>query len=171
MHEPINVKPLEYLIKKPPVHTKRLTITLMKLKSCNSSLRMLLLRISVYVKLVLQYKLFILDTYHPDLYSYVSKDVSIRHFLRSQKGSTSEIVWETLIYNFHIHALHLDIIKVFYSPNDAQVNCLKNNIKIYIKTAPDTNRCILTLRRLMSYTYGAPILDVSISHTTTQHSR
>jgi len=31
-------------------------------------------------------------------------------------------------------------------------------------------RC-LTLRRLMSYIYGAPILDVSRSHTTTQHSR
>ena len=29
----------------------------------------------------------------------------------------------------------------------------------------------LTLRRLMSYIYGAPILDVSKSHTTTQHSR
>ena len=30
---------------------------------------------------------------------------------------------------------------------------------------------ILTLRWLMSYIYGAPILDVSRSHTTTQHSR
>jgi len=30
---------------------------------------------------------------------------------------------------------------------------------------------ILTLRRLMSHIYGAPILDVSRSHTTTQHSR
>jgi len=29
----------------------------------------------------------------------------------------------------------------------------------------------LTLRRLMSYIYGAPILDVSRSHTTTPHSR
>ena len=29
----------------------------------------------------------------------------------------------------------------------------------------------LTLRRLMSYIYGAPIVDVSRSHTTTQHSR
>jgi len=27
----------------------------------------------------------------------------------------------------------------------------------------------LTLRLLMSYIYGAPILDVSRSHTTTQH--
>jgi len=29
----------------------------------------------------------------------------------------------------------------------------------------------LTFRRLMSYIYGAPILNVSRSHTTTQHSR
>ena len=32
-------------------------------------------------------------------------------------------------------------------------------------------KLILTLRRLTSYIYGAPILDVSRSHTTTQHSR
>jgi len=31
--------------------------------------------------------------------------------------------------------------------------------------------CRLTVRWLMSYIYGAPILDVSRSHTTTQHSR
>ena len=30
---------------------------------------------------------------------------------------------------------------------------------------------LLTLRQLMSYLYAAPILDVSRSHTTTQHSR
>ena len=30
---------------------------------------------------------------------------------------------------------------------------------------------IVTLRLLMSYIYGAPILDVSRSHTTTHHSR
>jgi len=29
----------------------------------------------------------------------------------------------------------------------------------------------LTFRLLMSYIYGAPMLDVSRSHTTTQHSR
>jgi len=43
------------------------------------------------------------------------------------------------------------------------------------KTEGDTQRHLqlseLTLRRLMSYIYGAPILDVSRSHTTTQHSR
>jgi len=30
---------------------------------------------------------------------------------------------------------------------------------------------LLTFRLLMSYIYGAPILDVSRSHTTMQHSR
>ena len=30
---------------------------------------------------------------------------------------------------------------------------------------------LLTFRRLMSYIYEAPILDVSRSHTTTQHNR
>ena len=30
---------------------------------------------------------------------------------------------------------------------------------------------LLTFMLLMSYIYGAPILDVSRSHTTTQHSR
>ena len=34
-----------------------------------------------------------------------------------------------------------------------------------------TVRHTLTLRLLMSYIYGAPILDVSRSHTTTHHSR
>ena len=32
-------------------------------------------------------------------------------------------------------------------------------------------QCLLTLRLLMSCMYGAPILDVSRSHTTTHHSR
>jgi hypothetical protein len=38
-------------------------------------------------------------------------------------------------------------------------------------SAYESDEKILTLRRLMSYIYGAPILDVSRSHTTTQHSR
>jgi hypothetical protein len=36
--------------------------------------------------------------------------------------------------DFHSHAMHLDIIRVFYLPTDAQDSCFKN-IKIYIKTA------------------------------------
>jgi hypothetical protein len=42
----------------------------------------------------------------------------------------------TNILNFHSRTvLHLDIIKVFYLPTDAQEDCFKKNIKIYIKTA------------------------------------
>ena len=40
-----------------------------------------------------------------------------------------------------------------------------------ISCSSSGGQIVLTLRRLMSYIYGAPILDVSRSHTTTQHSR
>jgi len=43
--------------------------------------------------------------------------------------------------------------------------------KIFVHKALIVKEKLLTLRRLMSYIYGAPILDVSRSHTTTQHSR
>ena len=39
-------------------------------------------------------------------------------------------------YNFHSRTVHLDNIRVFYLPTDAQENCFKKNIKLYIKTAP-----------------------------------
>jgi hypothetical protein len=45
---------------------------------------------------------------------------------------------------------HSEIIKVFYLPTDAQVNCLKNNFKIYvkidIKTAPTCFGAITIIR-------------------------
>jgi len=36
---------------------------------------------------------------------------------------------------FYVCTVHLDSIKVFFSPTNAQVIVLKNNIKIYIKIA------------------------------------
>jgi len=45
------------------------------------------------------------------------------------------------------------------------------SVTIYLGNDPRILLDVLTLRRLMSYIYGAPILDVSRSHTTTQHSR
>jgi hypothetical protein len=36
----------------------------------------------------------------------------------------------------HSRTQHLDIIKVCYLPTDAQEDCFKRNIKIYIKNAP-----------------------------------
>ena len=45
------------------------------------------------------------------------------------------------------------------------------NISIDVDKSSNIEIGALTLRRLMSYIYGAPIRDVSRSHTTTQHSR
>jgi hypothetical protein len=52
--------------------------------------------------------------------------------LLGEKMKRREIT-KTNKYNFHSHTVHLDIIKVFYLPTDAQENCFKKNIKIYIK--------------------------------------
>ena len=43
--------------------------------------------------------------------------------------------------------------------------------QVIVENTNYERRIYLTLRRLMSYIYGAPILDVSRSHTTTQHIR
>jgi hypothetical protein len=41
-----------------------------------------------------------------------------------------------LLHTFLICTVHLGTIKLYYSPTNAQVIILKNNIKIYIKIAP-----------------------------------
>jgi len=56
----------DYIIKKHPVSTKRATEVLMKVKSCNTLLHMLLLCICSYLKSVLTCKILILDAHHPD---------------------------------------------------------------------------------------------------------
>jgi hypothetical protein len=42
--------------------------------------------------------------------------------------------------------MHPDIIRAFYSPTDAQENCFKKNIKIYVKTAPTCFGLIAIIR-------------------------
>ena len=53
------------------------------------------------------------------------------------------IIW---IIFFHSRIVHLDIIRVFYLPTDAQENCFKNNIKIYIKSSPTCFGLITIIR-------------------------
>ena len=55
-----------------------------------------------------------------------------------------------------------------------QQKCVPNRTSssvLQMSLSRHNKRRSLTLRRLMSYIYGAPILDVSRSHTTTQYSR
>ena len=54
----------------------------------------------------------------------------------------------------------------YVSPQSKSVLCTTSR-----RLSDMTDVIHLTLRRLMSYIYGAPILDVSRSHRTTQHSR
>jgi hypothetical protein len=49
-------------------------------------------------------------------------------------------------HNFHSRTVHRDIVKVFYSPTDAQENCFKTNIKICIKDAPTCFGVITIIR-------------------------
>jgi len=65
---------------------------------------------------------------------------------------------------FHYTTLYFQTTKKFFL---SEANIIKRTFLhlIYVLSIS------LTLRWLMSYIYGAPILDVSRSHTTTQHSR
>jgi hypothetical protein len=51
-------------------------------------------------------------------------------------GMSQKTVSTNESFCFHSRTMHLDIIKVFYLPTDAQENCFKRNIKIYIKPYP-----------------------------------
>jgi len=57
---------LEYLITKPPIPKTRATVSLIKVKLCNSLLRMMLVWIRCYLTSVLRYNLLSLDNYYPD---------------------------------------------------------------------------------------------------------
>ena len=50
-----------------PEPTKRATVSLIKVKSCNALLRMLLVCVGIYLPSGLIYKFLILDTYHPQI--------------------------------------------------------------------------------------------------------
>jgi len=86
------------------------------------------------------------------------------------------LTWRIMSQRKHIPKLH--IFKMFIS----SFNPLKPELNpiCYLLALLGAHRFLhvsrirvklLTLRWLMSYIYGAPILDVSRSHTTTQHSR
>ena len=88
------------------------------------------------------------------LWPVVISEVQLELSLSVQQRRQAELVGDILFY-FIFFYLFFFFFYLFFFPE-------------YTDTQ-DT--CCLTLRRLMSYIYGAPILDVSRSHTTTQHSR
>ena len=99
-------------------------------------------------------------------------------FPTSQRTLCSSIIKKSVIdvyRNTHINTLYGDMFNLFMLSLClylAAVAGKKITVRSGIKIKPVT-ATVLTLRRLMSYIYiyGAPILDVSRSHTTTQHTR
>jgi len=73
-----------------------------------------------------------------------------------------QIIWE-IYFNFVLHTVKL-VNEMLTAAVITFVTGMQHKVK-------EVTKLLLTLRQLMSYIYGAPILDVSRSHTTTQHSR
>ena len=115
--------PLQYVINKPPVSTKRATVILtlyllmwriwwapnnasrwqmgfnsafgglIKVRSCSALLRVLLVRIRSHLKSFLRHKSLILGTYHPDCI-YASKNVKrIRRYFSEPKWVQGQNSW------------------------------------------------------------------------------
>jgi hypothetical protein len=60
------------------------------------------------------------------------------------------VVWECSFLNssnFHVHTVHLDNYQSFFTPTDAQLNCLKKNLKFTLK---------LTLKQLLHISVQTP---------------
>ena len=66
-------------------------------------------------------------------------------------------------FSIHINTLNAELNPICYLVALLGVHHFLHVSRIRVK--------LLTFRLLMSYIYGAAILDVSRSHTTTQHSR
>ena len=69
---------------------------------------------------------------------------------------------------------HNTVHALFFNPLNAELNPICRFLALLGVHFLHVSRIrvkSLTLRLLMSYIYGAPILDVSRSQTTTQHSR
>jgi hypothetical protein len=93
------VWPLEYQIKKFTVPTKRGTLSLFKVESCNVLLHMLLVYISSLLKSVLRYKFVILFTYHLGTVYLVEEGCGDPWlFFETKKWPASKQVWEALVY-------------------------------------------------------------------------
>jgi len=92
------VCPLEYLIKKLPIPTKRATVGLINVKSCNALLDMPLVYIRSYLNSGLWYKFLILETRHPDSIFMFARMWGSMCYFSKQTGVHEKKVWEKLPY-------------------------------------------------------------------------
>ena len=99
------------------------------------------------------------------------------------------LVWELAFFNLDVNQLVFftlprylngkerlfsDVSSVKFNPLKPELNPICYLLALLAHHFLHVSRIrvkSLTIRLLMSYIYGAPVLDVSRSHTTTQHSR
>ena len=84
------------------------------------------------------------------------------------------LAWQIFVNSLHPKFHKNQTVQSFILVTDGQTDGHGVHIHLYFllhEKFEKTSNFELTLRWLMSYIYGAPILDVSRSHTTTQHSR
>jgi len=99
------------------------------------------------------------------------------HCLLNTKPRASQITAQPSLLTCHSQRRTVVCKSVTYSVSCYNIHVTENQIfrsiswAFYLTRPVFCHKLYLTLRRLMSYIYGAPILDVSRSHTTTQHSR
>jgi len=85
-----------------------------------------------------------------------------------------ELSGEKLFHEAYVFANHKSSADKCFNPLNPELNPICYLLALLAHHFLHVSRIrvkSLTLRLLMSYIYGAPILDVSRSHTTTQHSR
>ena len=118
--------------------------------------------ITCAVPLIVSDTIHIIDLLKPTVY-YMCHQIRYSKILHADYNAFSCSVWlsvETVPFALYIInrlVLITQVESVYYTVRTEFL------YKTYVSS--------LTLRRLMSYIYAAPILDVSRSHTTTQHSR
>jgi len=81
---------------------------------------------------------------------------------------------EYLQHQLHVSASTLATVRFVFNPLNPELNPICYLLELLAHHFLHVSRIMvksLTLRLLMSYIYGAHILDVSRSHTTTHHSR
>ena len=80
--------------------------------------------------------------------------------------------WEIVASSWLIYWKITDVFYIlYYVRYNLNLTILTKKNVHYLNLIQNNIFKIFTLRRLMSHIYGAPILDVSRSYTTTQHSR
>jgi len=90
----------------------------------------------------------------------IKKNKAIVHFII---GSKNVCLFSIIMKNYEMSYVYMSLHQYFAVYMVWHISVCHE--------IPEALRHILTLRLLMSYIYGAPILDVSRSHTMTQHSR